>query len=35
MYVSVNRGGNPPQFELLGLYKTVPAGYDQSDVLIA
>ncbi|KAK4903718.1 Glucan endo-1,3-alpha-glucosidase agn1 [Elasticomyces elasticus] len=33
MYVSINRGD--AKFELIGLYKEVPAGYSQENVLIA
>ncbi|OBT92656.2 hypothetical protein VE01_09799 [Pseudogymnoascus verrucosus] len=32
MYVSLNRGGNPPQFDSVGLYKTAPSGYALTNV---
>jgi hypothetical protein len=35
MYVSYNRGGNPPTFEHAGKYRDVPAGYSQENVRIA
>ncbi|SPO03558.1 uncharacterized protein DNG_06241 [Cephalotrichum gorgonifer] len=32
MYVSINKGGNPPTFQDVELYKQVPSGYAQENV---
>ncbi|KFY47243.1 hypothetical protein V494_00086 [Pseudogymnoascus sp. VKM F-4513 (FW-928)] len=32
MYVAINDGGKPPTFRDVGLYKTVPSGYAQTNV---